>query len=283
MKSSPVRKPGGSRPAARPAAPAQTPAQQTPAQQADQIADEQSQDTDRRGSLVVVACIAVAVVLAGAGATVLSLQSHGPDRARGAQIADAGEPTAVSAPPATSAAAAPSPSPSLTRSASPSASPSPAPPTAKAASAPAGPSAPLPSLGLGALTVGTYTLNRTITATSSLTLTLTLITVAPGGTVTIDVSYHNSTASPLTLSCGGALDSAAVNVLTRSDGKTYKATHSYCSDNPGAAFVLAADRSAQSTSQSYAVFDGVTGQNDEFVFTWQSGQSLTGTVRGIIL
>lgn len=243
----------------------------------EQVDDEPSQTGgDRRKALMVGACTVAALLVAAGIGAVLVLQSHGPDSAKRLGAVGVTVDSQPSAPASPSASPSPSPSPS------PSSTPPPASPPSPSTAA-AQPPGPPPSPGLGPLTTGTYTINRTIVTTSNLVLTLTQITVAPGGTVTVDVSYHNTSSSPLGLSCGGALDSAAVNILTRSDGKAYQATHSYCSDNPNANFTLAANGSSRSTSQSYAVFTGVIGQNDAFEFTWQSGQNITGSVRDIIL
>lgn len=243
----------------------------------EQADDEPPQPAgDIRRALIVGAGTVAALVVAGVSGTALVLQSHGSNT--GKSLGAVGV-SPVDVRPSMSASASPVITPSPSPSPSPSASPTP-PASPSPSTSAARPSGPVPSQGFGPLATGTYTIDHTITTTSNLVLTLTQITVASGGTVTVDVSYHNTTSSPIALACGGALDSAAVNLLTRSDGKQYKATRSYCSDNPKANLF---ELTASGTSQSYAIFTGVTGQNNDFEFTWQSGQSITGTVSGIIL
>lgn len=251
----------------------------------EQDPDDPPQDADRSGALIIVACIAAAVLLAGAGGVVLAMPSQGSNDARSTAATDPGSAVAVapivdSASPSHAAGpATPALAPSPRRS---------VPATAEAHQSrtpePATTSAPAPSPGFGPLVAGTYTIDRTLARTSSpaLTLTLTQVTVAAGGVVTVDVTYHNTGSSALILSCGGVND-ATVNLLARSDGKTYRATRSFCSDNPNAVFALSASGSGGSSCRSYAVFTGVTGQNSEFTFTWQSGQSVTGVVPGVVL
>jgi hypothetical protein len=256
---------------------------------AEQDPDDPPQDADRNSALIVVACIAAAVLLAGAGGVVLALPSQGSNDARNAAATDPGPVVAVapivdSASPSHAAGpATPAPAPSPGKSvpasapARPSRTPAPATPSAAAP-------APAPSPGFGPLVAGTYTIDRILARTSSpaLTVTLTQVTVAAGGAVTVDVTYHNTGSSALVLSCGGVND-ATVNLLARSDGKTYRATRSFCSDHPSDVFVLSASGASGSSRQSYAVFAGVTGQNSDFTFTWQSGQSVTGVVPGVVL
>jgi hypothetical protein len=144
-------------------------------------------------------------------------------------------------------------------------------PASKAASSPAAPSFP-------ALNTGTYTVDRTLHSDSELLLTLTTLQVSSGGRIVADVTYENVSSSNVDVSCGSTSD-PAVNTLTRSDGTVFKANDDYCVDHPNLVIVI----EPGAVLTSYADFSGVTGQGSSFSFSWQSGQSPSGTASQLTL
>jgi hypothetical protein len=128
------------------------------------------------------------------------------------------------------------------------------------------------------LTAGNYPINKQLYADATMTITLASIQVSAGGAVTATVEYRNTGILPVALQCD-TVPTASVDTLTRTDGTVFKATHSYCSDHPGTVSALLAG----GTSASYATFAGVSGRNGPFTFSWQTGQSMSGTVSGIVL
>jgi hypothetical protein len=240
------------------------------------------------------AALAAVLALSGAMAWLINAvtdnaavpQQAGVARETVVAVATGGPP--VVAPALSPAASAGSRSASASPSASPSRSPSPSasathqgsvtPATTGAAATSSAAVPPPPPAGPLPLTAGTHTVNRVFYQSGSLVLALTTVNVASSGRVTANVVYFNGGSSTILLGCS-TVTNPAVNLLTRADGAVYRATNSFCSDNPQASFNLAPGQARD----SYAVFDGVTGQNDAFTFTWQSGLSITGTLGGIVL
>lgn len=117
-----------------------------------------------------------------------------------------------------------------------------------------------------ALRTGLYPVNRPLSSSGGIAVTLTQIRISRNGQAEFSLTYTNTGASPVSVSCAG-YRSPAAGLVTLSSGQRIRSVATFCSADPGWHRRLASGASFH----SYSLFPSSRGMTRPFTYSLSAG------------